>query len=55
MQIQVPKKEMDAMESELLKQEHRNQAVPVLNKKGRCGSETAPAELQTTFIIVAVI
>lgn len=37
--IQVPKNEMDemdkmdAMESELLKQEHRNQAVPVLNKK----------------------
>ena len=26
-----------------------------MNKKGRCGSETAPAELQTTFIIVTVI
>ena len=56
MRIQVPKKDMDAIDFEMLKQEHRILDVTDSGiKNRRCGTEIAPAIIQATFIIVAVI
>lgn len=59
---QVPKNETDEMDEvdaiapEQLKQGHRILDITDSGiKKGRCGYQTAPAALQSTFVIVAVV